>query len=375
MTSQLDLTTAGHAVDPTTVSSPTVAPIDEGALEAFAGRVAADQGAAYNSVLAYLGDRLGLWRTLASAGPVTSAGLAARSGLAERYVHEWLCAQAATGYVTYDPTRDTFTLPVEHALVLADDDSPVANAATFEVIAAVWASVDRLAHAYASGDGVGWHEHDPRLFSGVERFFRTLYRNSLVSEWLPALDGLVERLERGIRVVDVGCGLGSATVILAEAFPASTFVGVDYHEESVRRATAAAAEAGVGDRVTFEVGDASSYAGRYDLVLFFDALHDMGDPVGALAHARESLTPGGRVVAVEPFAEDTLEANLQNPVAAVFYAASSCLCVPNSISQGGAALGAQAGAARTIAAFDQAGLVHAQVAAATPFNLVIQAHA
>jgi SAM-dependent methyltransferase len=375
MTTQLDLTTSGRADDPTTVRSPAPvgdSPVDDAALEAFVGRVAGDQTAAYNAVLAYLGDRLGLWRTLASSGPVTSAELSTRSGLSERYVHEWLCAQAASGYVTYDPSGATFTLPPEHALVLADDDSPVASVATFQVIAAVWASVDRLAHAYASGDGVGWHEHDPRLFSGVERFFRTLYRNSLVSEWLPALDGLVDQLEKGIRVVDVGCGLGAATIMLAEAFPASTFVGVDYHDESVRRATSAALEAGVGDRVTFEVGDASTYAGSYDLVFFFDALHDMGDPVGALAHARELLAPGGRVVAVEPFAEDRLEDNLENPVAAVLYAASSCLCVPNSISQGGAALGAQAGSARIIAAFHEAGLADARVAASTMFNLVIE---
>jgi SAM-dependent methyltransferase len=257
-------------------------------------------------------------------------------------------------------------------MVLADDDSPAAGVAVFEIIAAVWASVDRLANAYATGAGVGWHEHDQRLFGGVERFFRTAYRNSLVSEWLPSVDGLVERLQAGIRVLDVGCGLGSATILLAEAFPASTFVGVDYHDESVRRATAAAEAAGVADRLQFRVGDATSYSEEYDLVCFFDAVHDMGDPVGALAHARGRLASGGVVLAVEPFAEDGLAANLANPVAASYYAASSCLCVPNSVAQGGAALGAQAGPEQLTAAFAQAGFTTARVAGATPFNLVIE---
>ena len=347
--------------------------VDLAKLEDFAGKVAVDRAVAYNGVLVYLGDRLGLWRALASVDNATSAQLAQSSGLAERYVREWLSAQAAAGYVTYDPATSTFALPAEHAMVLADDDSPASGVAGFEVISAVWASADQLAHAYTTGDGVGWHEHDPRLFSGVERFFRTLYRNSLVAEWLPAVDGLVERLESGIRVIDVGCGLGSATIMLAEAFPASTFVGVDYHEESVRRATAAAEAAGVGDRVRFEVGDASSYAGTYDLVCYFDAVHDMGDPVGALAHARSVLADGGQVFAVEPFAGDRLEDNL-HPLGLTYYAASSALCVPNSVSQGGAALGAQAGPARLTAAFVEAGFSTAQVAATTAYNLVIEAH-
>jgi SAM-dependent methyltransferase len=257
--------------------------------------------------------------------------------------------------------------------VLADEDSPFARVAPYDIIAAVWASVDDLANAYAAGEGFGWHEHDSRLYSGVDRFYRTHYRNSLVSEWLPSVPGLVERLEQGIRVVDVGCGLGSATIMLAEAFPASTFVGVDYHEESIRRATLAARGAGVADRVQFEVGDASSYAGSFDLACYFDALHDMGDPVGALEHTRGLLSDGGQVLAVEPFAEDRLEDNIANPVAALFYPGSSLLCVPHSVSQGGAALGAQAGPARLLATFTSAGFPSARVAAATPYNLVIVA--
>ena len=216
------------------------------------------------------------------------------------------------------------------------------------------------------GDGLAWHEHDARLFTGVDRFYSTFYRSSLLTEWLPAVDGLVSRLEAGIRVADIGCGLGSATILMAQAFPASTFIGIDYHEESVRRATAAAESAGVADRVQFIVGDASEYAGEFDLVCYFDAVHDMGDPVGA---------PGGQVFAVEPFAEDSLEANLANPVALTFYAASSALCVPHSVSDGGAALGAQAGPARLVAAFADAGFEDARVAAATPYNLVIEARA
>ena len=279
----------------TTIESTTNA-VDLTAVEEFALRVADDRAIAYHSVLVYLGDRLGLWQQLASVGSVTSRQLAERSGLSERHLREWLATQAAAGYLTYDADSESFSLSTEHAMVLADEDSPAAGIAGFEVIAAVWASVDRLANAYATGDGLAWHEHDSRLFTGVDRFYSTFYRSSLLTEWLPAVDGLVERLESGIRVADIGCGLGSATILMAQAFPASTFIGVDYHEESVRRATAAAEEAGVSDRVQFVVGDASAYPGHFDLVCYFDAVHDMGDPVGALGHARRALAPGGQVV-------------------------------------------------------------------------------
>lgn len=346
--------------------------IDLTAVEEFYGKVAVDQAAAYNAVLAYLGDRLGLWRTLASVESATSAELAERSGLAERYLREWLSAQAAAGYVTYDAATGSFAMSPEAAMVLADETGPAFAGATYEVIAAVWASTDRLAHAWTTGEGVAWDEHDARLYRGVDRFYSVAYRTSLVAEWLPAVDGLVERLESGIRVADVGCGLGTATILMAEAFPRSTFVGIDSHEESVRRARVAAQGAGVADRVTFEVGDASSYAGAFDLVCFFDAVHDMGDPVGVLAHARSLLAPGGVAFAVEPYAEDTLEDNLLNPVALPFYAASSCLCVPHSIADGGAALGAQAGPGKLTAAFVDAGFTTARIAATTVGNLVIE---
>ncbi|MDZ5620210.1 methyltransferase domain-containing protein [Nocardioides sp. HM23] len=344
-------------------------------LEGFATRVALDRAAAYNGVLVYLGDRLGIWRELASGGRFTSSQLAERCGLAERYVREWLSTQAAGGYVEYDAADRTFSLPLEHGLVLADEDNPASGIAGFEVISAVWAAADQLAHAYVTGEGVGWHEHDSRLYSGVDRFFATQYRSSLVQEWIPAVEGLDEQLESGIRVLDVGCGLGSAGILMAEAYPRSTFKGVDYHDESIRRAIAAAAEAGVGDRVEFERDDAKSYDGTFDLICFFDAVHDLGDPVGALTHAREHLAPGGRVFAVEPYAEDALEAGVGSPVALMYYAASSCLCVPNSISQGGEALGAQAGPAKLLAAFRDAGFSHAEVAAQTPYNLLIEARA
>lgn len=355
-----------------TTPEPGAAEIDLARVEAFAMQVAIDQGAASNAVLAYLGDRLGLWRTLATSGPVTSEQLAEHTGLAERYLREWLAAQASAGYVLYDAQTRAFTLPSEHAMVLADDDSPAAMAGSYETIAAVWASVDRLAHGYATGEGVAWHEHDSRLFSGVERFFRPLYRNSLLTEWLPQVPGLVERLEQGITVLDVGCGLGTATILMADAFPRSTFVGVDYHEESVRRATHAAAEAGVSDRLTFAVHSTTSYEQSYDLICFFDTVHDLGDPVGALAHARSKLAEDGLVVAVEPFAADEL-AEGTDPVALRWYTASHSICTPNALAQGGEALGAQAGPKRTLAVFDDAGFGHVRHLASTAYNIVIEA--
>ncbi len=342
-------------------------------VQAFALKVAGDQGAAANAVLTYLGDRLGVWRTLAGSGPVTSAGLAAATGLAERYLREWLSAQSAAGYLVYDPQGETFALPPEHAAVLSDDDSPAALAGAFEINAAVWADVDRLAHAYTTGEGLAWHERDPRLFSGVERFYRPLYATSLVGEWLHAADGLHDQLRAGIRVLDVGCGHGAPTMIMAEAFPASTFVGVDYHAASIRRATATAAREGLTGNTRFVHGTAEEVEGRYDLVCFFDALHDLGDPVGALRAARVSLAPGGRVLAVEPGAGDALQDNL-HPLGVSWYAASANICVPHSLSEPGhRALGAQAGPLRTVEVFREAGFAEARVIATTMFNIVVEA--
>jgi SAM-dependent methyltransferase len=346
--------------------------VDTDRVEQFVLKVATDLGIAHHSVLAYLGDRLGLWTTLAAHPGSTSEELARHTGLAERYLREWLAAQAAAGYVEYEPSSATFTLPTEHAAVLADPDSPVFMAAGFEVVAAVWATVDQLAHGYATGEGVGWHEHDSRLFSGFERFFRPVYRSALVSQWLASAPALVEKLQAGARVLDVGCGLGTATIVMAEAFPASTFVGIDYHDESVRRAAVAAQGAGVADRVSFHVGDASSYDGEFDVVCLFDTLHDLGDPVGALAHAREHLAEGGWLFAVEPNAEDRLEDNL-HPLGLTWYASGHSLCVAHSLDQGGAALGAQAGPARTLRAFDEAGFGDARLLTRTMLNMVVGA--
>lgn len=338
----------------------------------FADKVHADTAVAVNSVLTYLGDRLGLWRALASGEPVTSTELAARTGLAERYLREWLAAQAAAGYLLHDGGR--FRLPFEHALVLADDDSPAASAGGLEFTAAAWSGVDRLADAFTTGEGIAWGEQDDRLATSVERFFRPLYRGALLPVWVPAVDGLQERLEAGAAVLDVGCGLGTATRMLAAAFPASRFVGVDTHEPSVRRAREAAAEAGVADRVSFRIGDAADGADeRFDVVCFFDVLHDLGDPVGALRAARSRLVDGGLLMVVEPHAEDALDDNLHARGLA-WFTASAVACVPGSLAQHGqAALGAQAGPARTLEVLTAAGFDSARVAVATDYNLVYEA--
>jgi SAM-dependent methyltransferase len=345
--------------------------VDEAAVFEFVEQVAGHQAYAWNATLAYLGDRLGLWRALADGRPTTSADLAVRTGTSQRYLQEWLAAQAAAGYLVYDAEDRTFRLPAAHAAVLAVEDSPAAMAGSFETIVAVASTADRLAHAFVTGEGIGWHEQDSRVFSGVERFFRPLYASSLLTEWLPAVDGLVDRLNGGIDVLDVGCGLGTPTLQMAEAFPASRFVGVDYHDESIRRASATALRTGLSDRVQFVQADAQDPEGRYDLVIFFDALHDMGDPVGALRHAASRLTEDGLVVAVEPAAADRLEDNL-HPLGLAWYAASTALCVPNSLSQEvGTALGAQAGTARLLEVFAEAGL-RARAAATTMFNVVLE---
>jgi SAM-dependent methyltransferase len=352
----------------------TAAVLDEAAIEEFAGKVAADQAVATNAVLAYLGDTLGLWRALAAVPDATSEELADRTGLAERYVREWLAAQAAAGYVRYAPGSRRFTLPAEHAAVLADDDSPASLGGGWEFVAAVWAVTDRLATAYATGNGFGYDEQDPRLATAVERFFRPLYQSSLVDEWLPAVDGLVARLEAGIRVLDVGCGLGTATQLLARHFPASTFVGIDVHAESLRQARRAAEDAGLAERVTFCLADGQQFdGGSFDLVCYFDALHDMGDPRAALREARDVLAADGVVLAVEPAAADRLEDNL-HPLGLSWYASSATACLPSSLGQQGqTGLGAQAGPARLLEVFADAGFRSARVAETTMVNLVIEA--
>jgi SAM-dependent methyltransferase len=352
----------------------TITTIDETKLEAFMGQAVTDMGAVISAPLFLIGEKLGLYKAMAGAGPLTSEQIAERSGAAERHVREWLRNQAAGGYVTYDPETDTYTLPDEQALALADESSPFYILGAYELIASLYADEDRILEAFRSGEGMGWHEHDHRLFHGTERFFRPGYKGHLVAEWIPALDGVQEKLKLGAQVADVGCGHGASTIIMAEAFPNSQFVGFDYHEASIERAREAAEQAGVAERVTFEVASAKDYPGTgYDLVCVFDCLHDMGDPVGASKHVLESLSPTGTWMIVEPFANDRVEDNL-NPVGRVFYGASTVICTPASLDQEvGLALGAQAGEARLADVIKEGGFTRVRRATETPFNLILEA--
>jgi SAM-dependent methyltransferase len=354
--------------------STTTPTIDEAKLEAFMGQAVTDMGAIISAPLFLIGEKLGLYKAMAHAGPLSSEEVAERSGAAERYVREWLRNQAAGGYVTYDPETDTYTLPDEQALALADEESPFYILGVYELIASLFADEDKLRETFRGGEGLGWHEHDHRLFRGTERFFRPGYRGHLVAEWLPALDGVVDKLKRGATVADVGCGHGASTIILAEAFPNSEFYGFDYHEESIEAARDAAREAGVSDRITFAVASAKDYPGTdYDLVCVFDCLHDMGDPVGASAHIRETLADDGTWMVVEPYANDRVEDNL-NPVGRVFYGASTVICTPASLDQEvGLALGAQAGQERLSEVIREGGFTSVRRATETPFNLILEA--
>jgi SAM-dependent methyltransferase len=348
--------------------------IDEAKLEAFMGQAVTDMGAVISAPLFVIGEKLGLYKAMAGAGPLTSQEVADRAGVAERSVREWLRNQAAGGYVSYDPDSDRYTLPAEHALALADEDSPFYILGVYDSIASLYADEDKIIDAFRSGQGMGWHEHDHRLFRGTERFFRPGYRGNLVSEWIPALDGVQAKLERGAKVADVGCGHGASTVIMAQAFPNSEFFGFDYHEASIVRAREAASEAGVADTTSFAAASAKDYPGSdYDLVCVFDCLHDMGDPVGAAAHVHETLAADGSWMIVEPFAADSVAENL-NPVGRVFYGASTVICTPASLAQEvGLALGAQAGEARLAEVIKEGGFSSVRRATETPFNLILEA--
>jgi SAM-dependent methyltransferase len=350
------------------------APPDEAKLNAFVGRMLGDMGATMNAATALIGDKLGLYKAMAAAGPLTSAELAARTGTVERMVREWLAAQAASGYVEYDPTNHRYMLPPEQAMVLAEEDSPVFLAGFFDIAAAAFRGEAKVSAAFKSGKGVGWHEQDVCLFCGTRRFFRTSYLHQLVGSWIPALDGVATKLERGASVADVGCGEGASTIIMAKAFPNTRFVGFDYHAPSVEVARQAAQAEGLGERVSFEVAAAKTFPGTgYDLVACFDCLHDMGDPVGAAQHVRQAVAADGSWMIVEPMAGDRVEDNL-NPVGRVYYAASTMICTPASMSQEvGLALGAQAGEARLRAVITQGGFGRFRRATETPFNLVLEA--
>ena len=352
--------------------APSQATLDQAKVEAFFGKVVQDVAATLHAGLVLIGDKLGLYRAMAGAGPLTPADLAKRTGTHERYVREWLSAQAAGGYVTYDPATGRFTLPPEHAFLLLDADVPGA----FQLSVGSVRDEPKIADAFRTGAGVGWHEHDAGVYEGCERFFRPGYAMNLVSQWIPALEGVKARLEAGGRVADVGCGHGASTIIMAQAFPRASFAGFDYHPASVEWARRAADKAGMGDRAIFEVAAAKDYPGTgYDLVTFFDCLHDMGDPVGAARHVRKSLAPGGVWMLVEPFANDRLEDNL-NPVGRLYYSASTLLCTPASLSQEvGLALGAQAGEKRLREVLTEAGFTRVRRVAQTPANMILEVRA
>jgi SAM-dependent methyltransferase len=365
--------TAAHAPAGAQPAQEDDVPVDPQKLDALLGRFVGDLGATFHAGMVVIGDRLGLYKALGEA-PATSSDLARRTETDARYVREWLSSQAAGGYVDYDPATERFSLSEEQAFALAQEGSPAFLPGAFQVATAALQSVPRIIDAFRTGDGYGWHQHDAGLFEGTERFFRPGYVANLVSRWLPALDGVTARLEAGTKVADIGCGHGASTLIMAAAYPRSTFTGFDYHEPSIRRAQETARQQGLGERVHFEVAAAHAFPGRdYGFVAVFDCLHDMGDPVTAARHVREALTPDGAWMIVEPFARDRLEDNL-NPVGRVFYGVSTLVCTPASRAQdGGMCLGAQAGESRLRDVVTRAGFSRFRRAAETPFNLVFEA--
>ncbi|MBB3134757.1 2-polyprenyl-3-methyl-5-hydroxy-6-metoxy-1,4-benzoquinol methylase [Rhizobium pisi] len=345
-------------------------------LDALVGRLVGDVGAAMSGALVVLGDKVGLFKAMAEGTPLSVEQLAAKTGVKERYLREWLSAQAAADYVTYDEKTDRFSLTPEQAMVFAEENSPAFFVGAFEVVQSMWMDEPKVTEAFRTGKGLGWHEHSACLFRGTERFFRPGYNSHLINEWIPALAGMDDKLKAGANVADVGCGHGASTILMAQAYPASHFTGFDYHRPSIERAKAAAKEAGVADRVTFEQGRASEFPGRgYDMVAMFDCLHDMGDPVGAGRHVKETLAPNGTWLIVEPFAHDHLKDNL-NPVGRVYYGASTMICTPASLSQEvGLGLGAQAGEMKLRKVALDAGFTHFRRATETPFNMVFEVRA
>lgn len=348
--------------------------MDEAKLQAFVGQVVADMAASMSGVMTNIGHKLGFYKAMAGAGPMTAMELALKTGIKQRYVLEWLNNQAAGGYITYNSENRSYELPDEHAMVLANPDSPVFMPPGLETVAAMWLDEEKIIDAFRAGRGMGWHEHHPRLFCGVEAFFKTGYRNFLTTTWIPALEGVEEKLKTGAKVADIGCGHGASTIIMAQMYPNSSFWGFDYHDQSIEVARQRAEAAGVADKVNFEVASAKNFSGSdYDLVCFLDCLHDLGDPVGAAQHAKEAITDDGTVLLVEPFAGNNVEENL-NPVGRLFYAGSTAFCTPNSLSQEvGLGLGAQAGERRLGQVMSQAGFSRFRRVTQTPFNLILEA--
>ncbi len=349
--------------------------INEDKLNELLGKFVGDLGATMSAGSITIGEKLGLYKAMGSADErITADELAKRTGTNERYVREWLNANAASGYVEYDAEKDSYYLTPEQAFIMTSDDSPVYAPGAFLLATAALKAVPKMVERFKTGDGLGWHEHDADLFCGTELFFRPGYNANLLSSWLPALDGVEDKLKAGAKVADVGCGLGASTILMAKAYPNSQFVGFDYHDKSIEQARARAVAAEAGDNVSFEVAASKDYPGSaYDLVTFFDCLHDMGDPVGAAQHVRKTLTEDGTWMIVEPFANDRHEDN-HNPVGRVYYSASTIICTPASRSQEvGLGLGAQAGEGRIRDVATEAGFSRFRRATETPFNLILEA--
>jgi SAM-dependent methyltransferase len=358
------------------VSSERTRTIDSDKLNALLGQAVQDMGAAMQAPLIVIGDKLGLYRAMGDGVPVTPAQLAQRTGTAERYIREWLNANAAGKYVEYDAANGTYFMTPEQALALAQDDTPFHLPGFYHMLASLMKDEEKITEIYRTGKGMAWHEHEKGLFEGCERFFRPTYLANLVSSWIPALEGVEAKLKAGARVADIGCGHGASTVLMAKAYPNSIFFGFDYHAPSIEAAYWKAKAAGVRDNVTFQVAPSKGYPGTgYDLVAFFDCLHDMGDPAGAARHVRESLAPGGTWMIVEPFAHDEVARNL-NPIGRIMYSASASVCVPCSLSQEVAlGLGAQAGPANIEKVVRGGGFTRFRKATETPFNMVFEARA
>ncbi len=348
-------------------------PLNETKLNELLGKVVTEMGAAANGPLITIGDKLGLFKSLAKSGPMTSGQLAKATNTAERYVREWLSAQAASGYIEYNPGNDDFSMTPEQTAVFGDPESPVFMTGAFYAITSLYHDEPKIEEAFKTGKGVSWGDHNTCLFCGTEKFFSPSYDGNLVDTWLPALDGVVEKLQKGAKVADIGCGHAASTIIMAKAFPNSTFIGYDFHEKSIAQATDRAKEAGIKN-VSFEVATAKDFPGEgYDFIAFFDCLHDMGDPVGACAHVKKALKPDGTCMIVEPFANDSLAENI-NPVGRAFYAFSTTLCVPCSLNQEvKLALGAQAGEKRLKEVITSGGFSRFKKATETPFNLILEA--